>query len=222
MMDDPGSGFLGTGASQLSDLSLLAYIFILIPLMLVGFFFARRKMFEPYHKLTMTLITVTNWLLIIFLMAVHYSRTATYTPNEPHLILPTIHLVFGGLAQLLATYLVIRMWFEKQLPQWFKVRRIKRYMRTTLALWLITAGLGIGTYVSWYIVGDPARMPVIEPVATAEPVSTEEASPAATEEMSPVSTDEAEPQETEEAEASVAETEEVEDIAPATTPESSP
>jgi uncharacterized membrane protein YozB (DUF420 family) len=215
MMDEPGSGFLGTGASQLSDLSLLAYIFILIPLMLVGFFFARRKMFEPYHKLTMTLITLTNWGLIIFLMAVHYSRTATYTPNEPTLVLPTIHLAFGGVAQLLATYLVIRMWFEKQLPSWFKVKRIKRYMRTTLALWLITAALGIGIYVSWYIVGDPARMQAGEPVVTAEPVSTEE--------VSPVSTDEAEPQATEEAgEADVVETEEAEDIEPAETPESAP
>ncbi len=169
MLDQPG--FLGTGASLASDLSLLAYIFLIVPIMLIGFFFARRKMFEPHHKLVMTTITIVNWLIIFFLMAVRYLQAAQAAPADSSLILPTIHLAFGGTAQLLATYLVIRMWFENQLPAWFKVRRIKRYMRTTLALWLITAALGIGTYYAWYVAGAASA-------SSAEPVATPEVTPA--------------------------------------------
>src|SRR5260221_12794812 len=97
-----------------SDLVLLAYIFLIVPAMLVGFVFARRKMFEPYHKLTMTTITIVNWLLIIFVMLVTYRRdvlpSIPQNLNQPSGLIPTLHLIPGLIAQLLATYLVIRMW----------------------------------------------------------------------------------------------------------------
>ncbi|MFN8374972.1 MAG: hypothetical protein U0694_19115 [Anaerolineae bacterium] len=198
MLDQPG--FLGTGASLASDLSLLAYLIILLPLMLLGFFFARRKMFEPNHKLVMTTITLVNWFIIIFLMFVRYSQAVQYAPGDPTLILPTIHLAFGATAQILATYLVIRMWFEKQLPAWFKVRRIKRYMRTTLALWIITALLGISIYTTWYVLdssgsggGEPVATPEVTPMSENEPMATEAAEPQATEDMAPAETPETTP-----------------------------
>ncbi len=187
-------GFLNTGASLLADITLLAYIFLIIPAMLVGFVFARRKMFEPYHKFVMTGITLFNWVLIFFIMAVSYGDSVA--PNVPdelsdrNYLIPTIHLLTGGLAQLLATYLVIRMWFEKQLPDWFKVKNIKLFMRTTLALWLITALLGIGIYFTWYGSTDAQT---VSPDDTDTPAVTEEPSSASTEDVSePVATDEPE------------------------------
>ncbi|MEP7286122.1 MAG: cupredoxin domain-containing protein [Chloroflexota bacterium] len=133
-----------------SDLVLLAYIVLIVPAMLVGFVFARRKMFEPYHKLTMTTITLVNWALIIGVMLVTYRRdVVTQLPQNigfPAVLIPTLHLIPGLIAQIIATYLVIRMWFENQLPDWFKVKNIKIYMRTTLALWLLTAVLGALTW----------------------------------------------------------------------------
>src|SRR5579859_7774898 len=137
-----------------SDWVLAAYIFLLVPAMLIGFGFARRHLFEPHHKLTMTTITIVNWLLIIFVMLVTYTRDVA--PNVPqHLnfssvFVPTLHLLTGLVAQLLATYLVFRMWFEKRLPEWIKVKNIKIYMRTTLALWLLTALLGLGVWATFY------------------------------------------------------------------------
>src|SRR5258708_38652789 len=130
-----------------TDLVFLAYVVLIVPAVLVGFIFARRKMFEPYHKFTMTTITIVNWLLIIFVMFVSYRDYVL--PEIPknlgqlNILIPTLHLIPGLLAQLLATYLVIRMWFERQLPDWFKVKNIKLVMRTTLALWLLTFIIGI-------------------------------------------------------------------------------
>jgi len=137
-----------------SDLVLLAYIVFLVPLMLVGFGYARRKKFEPHHKLVMTSVTIINWVLILFIMAVTYLRDVAPQLsdhlNSSLVIIPSIHLIVGGIAQLLATYLVVRMWFEKQLPSWIKVKKIKPYMRVTLVLWLLTAVLGLTTWAAFY------------------------------------------------------------------------
>lgn len=190
-------GFLNTNASLLADLTLLAYVLLLVPAMLVGLMFARRKKFVPHHKLTMTAITIFNWLLIIFIMAVSYSDSvAPSVPddlNQDFILFPTLHLITGGTAQLIATYLVIRMWFEKSLPDWFKVRNIKLFMRTTLALWLTTAVLGVIIYFTWYTPAaaqaSDTPLPVVteeapieptaestEPAIAPEPGTTEEAS----------------------------------------------
>src|SRR5688572_14416313 len=66
-------GFLGTGASLMSDITLLAYIFLLVPLMLFGFAFAVRKQFVPNHQVVMTTILLLNWGLIAFIMGVRFS-----------------------------------------------------------------------------------------------------------------------------------------------------
>ena len=192
-------GFLGTGASGLSDLTLLVYLFLLTPGMLLGFVFARRKMFVPHHKLTMTAIVVLNWVLIIILMFGSYgSGVAPYLAeyfSDPRISLPTLHAITGGLGQLLATYLALRMWFEKVLPPWIMVKNIKLYMRITLSLWLISVALGVVIYFTWYT--SPAQAgDGVTPAVTAEPASTDEPTiviltPAATEEVGePVATEE--------------------------------
>jgi uncharacterized membrane protein YozB (DUF420 family) len=194
-MDQPG--FLGTGASLSSDLTLLIYILLLVPLMLVGFVFARRRMFIPHHKMVMTVITLMNWVLIILVMLLSYREgVAPYLPeniSDARVLLPTIHLVTGGAAQLLATYLVFRMWFENVLPQWVMVKNIKVYMRATLTLWIITAALGALIYVIWYV---PPAGAAANPGSTS-PIVTPEAAPLATEEtvLAPAATLEAAPQE---------------------------
>ncbi len=208
-----------------SDLVLLAYLILLVPLMLVGFGFARRKLFVPHHKLTMTTITIVNWILIITVMFVTYDKAVA--PNVPQdlkysaIFIPTLHGLFGITAQLLATYLVIRMWFEKQLPDWFKVQNIKRYMRTTLGLWLLTALFGLTTwavfnrdFLSSKAAVEPARTAEAVPASTKQataPVKTKEATPAATKAgtVEPATTKQATPAATK-------------DVAPVTTAEATP
>ncbi len=156
-MMDPravATGFLGTGASLAADIALLAYIFLIVPGMLVGFRFARRQKFAPHHKLTMTTITLVNWAIILYLMAVSYSRTvAANVPqglNQPFFLSPTIHLLTGLTAQIIGSILVLRMWLENVLPPRLRFEPIKPWMRLTLGLWLVTATLGVITYLIWY------------------------------------------------------------------------
>ncbi|HYO88809.1 MAG TPA: DUF420 domain-containing protein [Candidatus Limnocylindrales bacterium] len=194
-------GLFNANATPLADLTLLAYALLLV-VMLLGFIFARQHKFAPHHKLAMTFITVVNWVLILFVMAVSYgSAVRPELPEglaQPWVLLPTIHLITGALAQVIATYLLFRMWFENELPGWTKVRRIKPYMRLTLLLWLTTVVLGVAIYVVWYVpaAAAPASDAAGETLVTPEPdapVATPElAEPAETPELSePAETPEA-------------------------------
>jgi hypothetical protein len=107
---------MGVVSMSMSTVTLLIYILLLAPAMIVGFVFARRKLFAPYHKFTMTGITLFNWVLIVLLMLVSYRNFVL--PGLPdnlsdiRNLLATVHLATGAIAQLLATYLVILMWTE--------------------------------------------------------------------------------------------------------------
>ena len=195
-------GILGTNASLSADLTLLAYVLVLAPGMLLGFFFSRRKMFVPHHKLVMTTIVIVNWVLILLLMAVSYRNFVAPALAEGKTdlvyLLPAAHLITGAVAQLLATYLVILMWtertrFERLGP--YRIKRIKTPMRLTLGLWLATILLGVGIYLTWYTPSAQAGDDAPPPVATEEapaPDATEEApAPDATEEApDPAATEE--------------------------------
>jgi uncharacterized membrane protein YozB (DUF420 family) len=181
-------GLFNPNATPLADLTLVAYVLLLLPAMLLGFYFARRRKFSPNHKLTMTFVTLMNWLIILFVMAVSYGANVRPALPEglaqPVYLIPTIHLGVGLLAQVLATYLLFRMWFEDELPGWLKVRRIKPFMRLTLVLWFTTVVLGAVLYFLWYPPTAAAATPEATPAGTpdvAAPVQTPElASPVVT------------------------------------------
>ncbi len=240
-------GFLGTGASLLSDLSLLAYILLIIPSLIAGYVFARRGQHRPHHKNIMIGITLFNWVLIIFLMIASYRFDILAgigsQPLNTRYLLPTIHGLLGLPAQLLATYVIYRMLREDhqvarakargetQLEKyWFK--QAKWTMHVVFWLWLLTAVLGVMTYLLRYdVLTAPTLGSSVPPPVTTEeplaPVATEEAAiiePASTEETSELTlTEEAAPAVTEDA---PLETEEPEPVAtdeaePAATEEAS-
>lgn len=207
-------GFLGTGASLLADITLVAYLLLIIPLMLIGLVFARRKLHRPHHKWAMTLVTLINWVLIVFLMFAAYRfDVAPNFPQQPdntRYLLPVVHGFLGIPAQLLATFIVLRMFLEDRnvarakargekdtSRYWF--RSAKPVMRLTLILWLATATLGVLSYLTRYEViptyilsvqeagvgAAPEGTPDVQaPEATAELVATSEV-PVATPEVTP-------------------------------------
>lgn len=187
-------GFLGTNASLLSDLSLVAYVLFIAPAMLIGFVFARQGKHRPHHQYLMNAVTFVNWLLIIFLMAVSYVNGVLPglpgSLGQPAIFLPTLHLLFGGAAQILATYTVYRMWREdtqvaaarkrgerEVTRYWFK--SAKPVMQAVLGLWLLTVVLGVATYISFYV-APPAEAAAAPEATPAVTESAPEAAPAVT------------------------------------------
>jgi hypothetical protein len=177
-------GFLGTGASLLADLTLLAYLLLIIPGMIVGSLFARWGLHRPHHKWAMTIITIVNWVLILTLMIAAYrfdvAENVTQTPGMPRYLLPTVHALFGVPAQALATFIVVRMFIEDYQVARAKARGerdTRRYwfrgakwtMRLSLALWLITASFGVASYLVRYnVIPTPAGGGAPAPISTPE------------------------------------------------------
>src|SRR5215510_12827307 len=142
---------------ETSEYVLIFYLVIMLPAMLIGFFFARRKMFVPNHKFMMTAIVIVNWLVIIFWLLPQYGGIFAVSKDDlsgnlrqPSFLIPSIHLVLGGSAQILGTILVLRMWIDKRLPKALRFEPIKPWMRLTLALWLLTILFGVLVYLTWY------------------------------------------------------------------------
>jgi hypothetical protein len=188
-------GIFGTGASLLADLTLIAYIAILIPAMLIGYSYARRGKHRPEHRWVMTGVTIANWLLIAFLMIAAYrfdvADNISRQPGNLRYLLPTIHGILGLPAQLFATLIVGRMLIEDRAiaaakrrgetqmrPYFWKIA--KPMMQVTLALWLATSALGIASYVIRYnVIQTPLALGGdapgnVQPVVTPELVSTPE------------------------------------------------
>jgi uncharacterized membrane protein YozB (DUF420 family) len=195
-------GFLGTGASLLADVTLVAYLLLIIPAMLVGLVYARRGKHRPHHKWLMTAITLINWILIVFLMFAAYrfdiAGNIAAQPTNTRYLLPTLHGLLGIPAQLLATFVIWRMFREdSQVARakrrgekdtsiyWFK--RAKPVMWLTLVLWLATATLGVFSYFTRYDV-IPAYALSVDIVA---PMATDELLPPAETPEAPVVTEEA-------------------------------
>ncbi len=192
-------GFLGTGASLLADLTLLAYLLLIMPALIIGVVFVRRGLHRPHHKWAMIIVTVVNWVLIIFLMLAAYATDVApnlpQQPGNPRYFLPAIHGLLGLPAQLLATFIVVRMLIEDHQvararqrgetdlqKYWFRAARSTMWI--VLVLWLLTTILGFVSYIVRYNVLAVPGGDVPAPAATPEISITQEAAapPGATEE----------------------------------------
>lgn len=197
-------GFLGTGASLLADLTLLAYVLLIVPGMVAGFVFARQGRHRPHHKWVMIGVTGINWVLIGFLMLAAFTFDVAGNfkdqPGNVRYLLPAVHGLLGLPAQLLATFIVVRMLVEDwQVARakkrgesdlqkyWFK--GAKWTMQVTLWLWLATAALGIVIYLVRYEAIPPTR-----PAGVAAPIATEDVrGPVETPELQVTATEDAQP-----------------------------
>ena len=144
-------GFLGTPASFGADLNLIVQIVMGIAL-LAGAFLAHAKRYAA-HGVCMTTVLLLNLVAIAFVM----------WPSFDRLVLPrlaghlhkrydevaTIHGVCGAAAELLGLYILL-VAGANVLPEAWRFKRWKLWMRVELALWMATLLAGIGTYIVWY------------------------------------------------------------------------
>lgn len=141
------SGFLGSQASLIADLSLVG-LWVLGVVAAGGWIVARRKGF-PRHCRLMVWVTFLAWLPILVGMVSSWLgliRQGGDIFARPATFVPVMHGVAGGLAQMLMTYTVVRMTWRRQWPP----RRPLWLMRLSLILWLLSLGGGTGLYLILY------------------------------------------------------------------------
>lgn len=168
------SGFLGTDAGFVTDLTLIAEIIFFIAIS-VGVVAQRRGHFK-LHDWIQTPVVVLNLFLIIFIMITSFreqqvAATLPRRPTDPYYVVVAIHALLGLIATGLAIYALLAG--HKILPR--KIGRLRYWMWATFGFWTAATIAGVATYYIWYI--QPPAVVAGQPQATPAVVSGAEGQP---------------------------------------------
>ncbi len=147
----PPKGLLGTRASILSDLNLIAQFVLLIGLSW-GVLLARRGHYKA-HQYIQTSMVLLNLVLALSIMVESYIRKVV--PGMPGNlttafgVVSTIHAGIGFLAVAGGIYLLLRM--NRLLPESMRTKNWKNLMRLTFGLYWTAGMLGLALYYIWYV-----------------------------------------------------------------------
>ena len=142
-------GFLGTDASLITDLTLIAEIIFFIAIC-AGVVAQRRGRYK-LHDWIQTPVVVLNLFLIIFVMVSSFlgQRVISTLPQRPgdgYYLVVAIHAALGLIAEILAIYALLAG--HNILPR--KIGRLRYWMWATFAFWTAALIAGIATYTVWY------------------------------------------------------------------------
>src|ERR1700732_4977578 len=144
-------GFLGSDAGLPSNLNLTIQIAMGVAL-IFGAFLARAKRFVA-HGICQTVVLVLNLVMIFCLMwpsfHLHVLPRLPKRLGKRFYAVATIHGVFGVLAEIFGIYIAL-VAGTKILPEAWRFKRWKLWMRVELALWWFVLMMGALTYWIWY------------------------------------------------------------------------
>jgi uncharacterized membrane protein YozB (DUF420 family) len=144
-------GFLGTSAGFGADLNLTIQLIMGLAL-IGGAFLARAKRYAA-HGVCMTAVLVLNLVPIAVVMLPSF-RQLVLPQLSGHLhkryyAVAAVHGVLGCAVELLGLYILL-IAGTNLLPEAWRFKRWKLWMRLELALWMAVLLSGIGTYIVWY------------------------------------------------------------------------
>jgi plastocyanin/uncharacterized membrane protein YozB (DUF420 family) len=187
-------GFLGTRATTGAGLAVIFEIIGLIALWAGRALARKRDIYK--HKRVQTSVMLFNIVVIVFVMVVTFSQQVVgpgAPPNDPTVPLEIGHGISGVLLQLLGLYIIVRMWFEKVLPQWFLFKNFRLLMITTLFWWTLQTVGGVAIFALRYLTPAPVVTPIVTPtptvvavIPTSTPKPTDIPLPTATPTVAPV------------------------------------
>jgi uncharacterized membrane protein YozB (DUF420 family) len=145
------AGFLGTQAGFGADLNRLIQIAMGLALVL-GASLARSKRYAAHGVCQATVLLLNLVLICSVMWPSFYIQVLPRLPEhfrKRYYVIATIHGVFGAVAEALGLYILV-VAGTNFLPQSWRFRRWKLWMRIELALWLVVLLTGFGIYFIWY------------------------------------------------------------------------
>lgn len=143
---------LGNGASTFADLVLVLEVGIAVTL-LVGMLVVRRGHVRLHAYLQSSMVLVNIPIVLVWMVPHYWTGVLPSLPGElagPFYLFPTVMLVAGATAEVLGIYILL-VAGTNWLPERFRFRRYKLWMRTELILWWTVVLAGISTYYVWYL-----------------------------------------------------------------------
>ena len=148
----PKTGFLGTAAPWIADVTLLLEMAIGVGL-LAGALLARTGR-HRVHAACQSILVLLNLMVIVLTMLPSFHRQVLpKLPGriaKPYYALAAMHAALGGIAELGGLYILLAAG-TTVLRKKFRIRRYKFWMRGVLLLWWTVLLLGGATYTRWYV-----------------------------------------------------------------------
>jgi uncharacterized membrane protein YozB (DUF420 family) len=147
----------GTPAPATSDWVALFEIGIAV-LLLAGMFVVRAGHVRLHKYIQGSMILVNIPVVLTWMVPQYLAHVLPELGSElaqPYYLLPTIALVAGSLAEILGIYILL-VAGTNLLPERYRFRRYKLWMRTELGLWWTVVVIGLLTYYVWYATVAPS------------------------------------------------------------------
>lgn len=144
---------LGTPAPNLADVVAVFEVAIAVSLV-VGMFLVRAGHIR-LHKYLQSSIVLVNIPVVLAWMVPQY--LANVLPDvgselgQPYYLLPTLGLLVGGAAEILGVFILL-VAGTNWIPEAWRFRRYKVWMRIELGLWWSVVVIGLSIYYVWYLV----------------------------------------------------------------------
>jgi uncharacterized membrane protein YozB (DUF420 family) len=148
----PQTGFLGTTAPWIADVTFLLELALGAGL-LAGALLARAGR-HRVHAACQSVIVLLNLMVIVLTMLPSFHRQVLpKLPGrigKPYYALAAMHAALGGIAELGGLYILLAVG-TTVLPEKFRIRRYKFWMRGVFFLWWIVLLLGVANYARWCV-----------------------------------------------------------------------
>lgn len=139
------------GAGWASDIG--ALLEIALAIVLLGGYAAVRTGRIRLHRALQSAVVLANLpIVLIWMLPQYLAYVLPDLPSElgePFYLVPTIMLVAGSVAEALGLYILVAAG-TNWLPERFRFRRYKLWMRTEILLWWGVVATGLATYYVWY------------------------------------------------------------------------
>ncbi len=144
-------GFLGTRATFGPDLALVLILFSSL-LFTVGWRLAVHKHYV-IHRWVQTSAASINAVAVLAIMVGSFwgfvLPTLPGKIRQPVTLVTTVHAAIGAATFLLGVFVVLRA--NKLVPQAWRFKNYKLFMRTSYALYMLTTFIGVAVYVMTYM-----------------------------------------------------------------------
>lgn len=120
--------------------------------LLVGMFVVRSGRVRLHAYLQSSIVLGNLPVILIWMLPRYVALILPGLPAEllqPFYLVPTLMLVVGAAAEGLGVYILL-VAATNLLPERWRFRSYKRWMRTELCLWWTVVVLGLVTYLVWY------------------------------------------------------------------------
>ena len=121
-------------------------------MLVVGMFVVRAGHVRAHRAIQGSMVLLNIPIVLVLMLPYYWQYVLPGLPaagGQPFYLYPTVMLVAGILAEALGVYILL-VAGTNLIPERFRFRRYKRWMRTELILWWAVVLAGIATYYAWW------------------------------------------------------------------------